>query len=79
MSAGPVLHWLADLGIGWSISPADRGLLLKSMIELGVALTIGIVIDTMVVRSILLPGAMALSSRWFDRSQSQTLAIIEEQ
>lgn len=78
MSAGPVLHWLSDMGIGWSISPADRGLLLKSMIELGVALTIGIVIDTMVVRSILLPGAMALSSRWFDRSQSQRLAIIEK-
>lgn len=75
MSAGPVLHWLSDMGIGWSISPADRGLLLKSMIELGVALTIGIVIDTMVVRSILLPGAMALSAKWVERSRGERTVI----
>jgi RND superfamily putative drug exporter len=75
MSAGPVLHWLSDMGIGWGISPADRGLLLKSMIELGVALTIGIVIDTMVVRSILLPGAMALSAKWMDRSRGESAMI----
>jgi len=78
MSAGPVLHWLADLGIGWSISPADRGLLLKSMIELGVALTIGIVIDTMVVRSILLPGAMALSARWIEKKSSVLVPCNED-
>jgi putative drug exporter of the RND superfamily len=73
MSAGPVLAWFSDLGLGWSMPPQDRGLLLKSMIELGVALTIGIIIDTMVVRSILLPGAMALSSRWLERSRPQAI------
>jgi len=75
MSAGPVLHWLSDMGVGWSIPPADRGLLLKSMIELGVALTVGIVIDTMVVRSILLPGAMALSAQWLERSQAEGMSV----
>jgi uncharacterized membrane protein YdfJ with MMPL/SSD domain len=45
------------------------------MIELGVALTVGIVIDTMVVRSILLPGAMALSAQWLERSQAEGMSV----
>ena len=72
MSSAPVLNWLADLGIGFAISPQDRGLLLKGMIELGVALTIGVLIDTMIVRSVLLPGAMALFVHWGEKVSTKS-------
>ncbi len=75
MSAAPVLTWLSDLGIGLPIAPEERGLQLRSMIELGVALTIGIIIDTMVVRSILLPGAMALAAKWNQTTPSENFKL----
>jgi uncharacterized membrane protein YdfJ with MMPL/SSD domain len=42
------------------------------MIELGVALTIGVLIDTMIVRSVLLPGAMALFVHWGEKVSTKS-------
>jgi RND superfamily putative drug exporter len=63
MTGGAVLHWLGSQGVPeWLIGSSDLPVL-RGIVELGFALALGVLIDTFLVRSILVPSIFALTTR----------------
>jgi RND superfamily putative drug exporter len=66
--------WAQMLPESWSWISADSVGALKSIVEMGFALAVGVLLDTFVVRPVLLPAFLALICRW--RAQSAETPVI---
>ncbi len=63
MALGGIARWLGQIGFPWWLGGNPEQLSLNGILELGFALSVGVLIDTLIVRTVLVPSGMAIASR----------------
>jgi len=63
MTGSAVSAWLGEMGVpGW-LGGNEQALVLRGIVELGFALGLGVLIDTLVVRTVLVPAMFVWLTR----------------
>jgi RND superfamily putative drug exporter len=65
MAGSGLSAWLGELGVPWWLGGNEEALVLRGIVELGFALGLGVLIDTLLVRTILVPAMFV----WLTRLQ----------
>lgn len=78
MTSGAWSDWLPEWAAGVTGASSAAGTL-RGIVELGIALALGVLLDTLVVRTILVPAFLALAARWEavrhrDRARQQVVS-----